>query len=129
MENPIGERGQRPRNAIRSHSKLRVAVDLDTPPVFGDALQIDGFRMGVIVMFPDLEKQSAKTEAVYSDIMSLKGKVEPFPVEFQIPAGAKSFLVFARIDGCGNGELNGNLAAKGMRMVEAGKVISYLCPT
>ena len=56
-------------------------------------------------------------------------KVEPVPVEFQIPPGAKSFLVFVRLDGCGNGELNGNLAGKGMRMVEAGKVISYLCPT
>ena len=89
----------------------------------------DGFRVGVIVMFPDLEKQSVKTEAVYFDIMSLKEKVEPVPVEFQIPPGAKSFLVFVRLDGCGNGELNGNLAGKGMRMVEAGKVISYLCPT
>lgn len=109
--------------------KLQVTVSLDTPPVFDDALQIDGFRMGVIVMFPDLEKQSAKTEAIYSGIMSLKEKVEPFQVEFPIPSAAKSFLVFVRIDGCGNGELNGNLAAKGMRMVEAGKVISYLCPT
>ena len=110
-------------------SKLHVAVSLDTPPVFDDALQVDGFRVGVIVMFPDLEKQSAKTEAVYFDIMSLKEKVEPVLVEFQIPPGAKSFLVFVRLDGCGNGELNGNLAGKGMRMVEAGKVISYLCPT
>jgi hypothetical protein len=33
--------------------------------------------------------------------MSLKEKVQAFPVEFQIPPGAKTFLVFVRIDGCG----------------------------
>lgn len=103
-------------------SKLQVTVSLDTTPVFDNALSIDGFRLGVIVLFPDLEKQSAKTDAVYSDIISLKEKVVPFPAEFTIPAGAKSFLVFVRIDGAWEGELNANLAAKGMRMVEAGRV-------
>ena len=104
-------------------------MSLDTPPVFDDALQVDGFRVGVIVMFPDLEKQSAKTEAVYFDIMSLKEKVEPVLVEFQIRRGRRVPLFLCGLMDAGMRELNGNLAGKGMRMVEAGKVISYLCPT
>ena len=103
-------------------SKLHVNVTLNASPVFDESLPIDGFRVGVIVIYPDLEKQSAKTEAAYSNIMPLTEKVEPLNPEFPIPPGAKSFLVCVRLDGCENGEVYHTLMAKGMRMVEAGRV-------
>lgn len=43
-------------------------------------------------------------------------------IEFPIPSGAKSFLVCVRVDGCENGQVSESLAAKGMGMVEAGRV-------
>ena len=101
-------------------SALHVIVSPDMPPLFDDAL-IDGYRIGVIVLFPDLQKHSAKTERAQSDTIALK-EVESLTVGIPIPSDAESFLVFVRIDGCKNGKPDDTLAAKGMRMVKAGKV-------
>lgn len=103
-------------------SKLRVTVTFDRPPLFDECVPVDGFRVGVIAIYPDMEKQSAKTEAAYSNIYGLTEKVEPLKMEFPIPSGAKSFLVCVRVDGCENGQVSESLAAKGMGMVEAGRV-------
>ena len=103
-------------------SKLQVTAIIDMPLVFDDSLAVDGFRVGIIVVYPDMETQSATTEVAYSKIMGLTEKVEPLYMEFSIPSSAKSFLVFVRIDGCKNGEVHVALAAKGMRMAVAGRV-------
>lgn len=106
----------------RKSSMLRVILSSSTPPVFDESLEPDGYRVGVVVLFPDLDKQSAPSAAVYSDIMALTEKVGPVPFELPIPPGATSFLVFVRVDACVNGQPHVTLAAKGMRMVEAGRI-------
>lgn len=107
----------------RESSKLHVTLSSSTPPFFDKSLDdVDGYRVGVIVLFPDLEKQTAQSGAVYSNMIGLKEKIESLRMELPIPSGATSFLVFVRVDGCVNGEPHHTLAAKGMRMVEAGRV-------
>lgn len=44
------------------------------------------------------------------------------PKRSNIPKWAKTFLVFVRLDGCEHGKLSDTYPAKGMKMVEAGKV-------
>jgi hypothetical protein len=43
------------------------------------SLLVDGYRLGVIAIFPDLKKQTAKTEAVHSTIIGLTEKIESLP--------------------------------------------------
>ena len=103
-------------------SKLQVTLSYDMPPVFDKSLPLDGFRVGVIALFPDMKKQGAKTEIVYSNIIGLKEKIKPLRMEFSIPARTKFFLVCVRIDGCEKGKTYDTLESKGMRMVVAGRV-------
>jgi hypothetical protein len=103
-------------------SKLQVTLSYKVPPTFDELLPLDGYRLGVIVIFPDLKKQSAKTDAVHSNPIGLTTEVGPLVVEFFIPRGAKSFLVCVRVDGWERGELCNAMSAKGMKMVAAGRV-------
>ncbi|MGC1242892.1 MAG: hypothetical protein WA874_14985, partial [Chryseosolibacter sp.] len=75
---------------------------------------VDGFRVGVIALFPDLKKESAKTEAVYSNIIPLTKNLAPLQMDFSIPKWAKTFLVCVRLDGCEHGKLSDTAPAKGM---------------
>lgn len=82
----------------------------------------DGYRVSVIVLFPDLKKQRAKTAAVSSSIIALTEKLTSLQVDFDIPPRAKTFLVCVRVDGCKKDKIYGSLESIGMRMVEAGRV-------
>ena len=106
-----------------TRSNLQVTLSCEAPPTFDAPVIVDGYRLSVIAIFPDLKKQTAKTEAVHSNIIGLTEKVGPLPVEFSIPRSAKTFLVCVRIDGCKEGKLYGTLGTVGMRMMEAGRVI------
>lgn len=107
----------------RKSLKLQVNLSYNMPPVFPKSLPlVDGFRVGVIAIFPNPKKENAKTEAVYSNIIPLTENVAPLQMEFSIPKSAKTFLVCVRLDGCERGKLAETFPAKGMKMVEAGKV-------
>ncbi|MEX2235131.1 MAG: hypothetical protein WD824_23410 [Cyclobacteriaceae bacterium] len=86
------------------------------------SLTLDGYRFGVIAIFPGLENNGAKTEAVYSDILALTGKRAPLHMRIPVPSGAQAFLICARIDGYKKGRPHVALASKGMMMTEAGKI-------
>lgn len=103
-------------------SRLRVTLSSDARPLFHHSLDLDGYRVTVIVVFPDFKKQRAKTEALSSSIIPLKEKLTSLEVDFDIPPRAKSFLVCVRVDGCEMGMIEGSMESIGMRMVQAGRV-------
>ena len=103
-------------------SKLEVTVSYEAPPTFDESLPLEGYRLGVIVIYPDLKKHTAKTEAVQSNIIALTEKVGPLGIEFSIPRGATHFVICVRVDGCERGKLCTALSAKGMKVVEVGRI-------
>lgn len=107
-------------NARRS--KLEVSLSSRTPPDFEESLRLTGYRLSVIVIYPLSKKQTAKTDVVESSVMELTEKIRPLLIEFSIPKGATHFLVCVRVDGLERGMVCAALSAKGMRMVEAGRI-------
>lgn len=109
-------------NVDAGNSKLEVSLSSPTPPMFADSLPLEGYRLSVIMIYPNLKKRSAKTDAVESNVTPLSEKIGPLAIEFSIPKGATHFLVCVRIDGWEQGKLCSALSAKGMRVVAVGKV-------
>jgi hypothetical protein len=107
-------------NVDEKKSVLNVILSYNAHPMFDESLSIDGYRIGVIGIFPDQKKKSAHTTAVYSKVMELKGKAGPLKMEVPIPPKAKTFLICVRVDGCENGEIYDTLASKAMKIVEGG---------
>lgn len=109
-------------NVDRERSELQVSLTYNIHPDFDESLTVDGYRFGVIAIFPGLENNGAKTEAVYSDIIERTGNVVPLHMRVPVPSGAQAFLICVRVDGYKDGGQYGTLASKGMKMVEAGKI-------
>jgi|SRR5688500_7380349 len=106
----------------KKRSRLHVNLSYVMHPVFRKKSLRDGYQLGVIGVFPDLKKKSAKVVSEYSNVISLSGKVEPFNIELPIPQGAKTFLVCVSIHGCSKGKPDGPMTTKGMRMIQAGEL-------
>jgi hypothetical protein len=103
-------------------STLKVTLSSEGPPTFEDSLPLDGYRLQVIVIYPDLKNQTSKTDAVESTAIALTEKVGPLQVEFPIRRGATHFLICVRVDGLEKGKLCTALSAKGMRVMELGRI-------
>ena len=103
-------------------SELHVELTYDAHPAFPELTPVDGYRFGVIAIFPDLENKNAKTAAVYSDIIQRAGTVTPLHFQVPVPPVSSAFLICVRIDGYEKGKVYHTRASKGMRVVEVGLV-------
>ena len=104
-----------------SQSILAITLSYEAPPNFGK-LPMDGYRLKVIAIFPDLQSQTSTTEAVESNVIDLHASVGPLNIRIPIPEGATSFLICVRLDGCERGRLASGLSTKGMKVVAMGRV-------
>ena len=103
-------------------SKLEVTLSSRTPPTFEDSLPLEGYRLSVIMIYPNLKKRSAKTDAVESSVIALTEKIGPLTIELSVPKGSTHFLVCVRVDGWEQGTVCSALSAKGMRVVAVGRI-------
>jgi len=101
---------------------IRVVLSYPQPPKFPRSRFIDGYRFGVIAIFPDASKNKAKSTAVYSEILPLEEKISPMTFEVSVPPRAKSCLLFIRIDGCLEKVVNHTAPTKGMKVAWAAKI-------
>lgn len=106
----------------KSKSELNLSASYGKHPKFYKSRFIDGYKLTVIGVFPDLGEGTAKTVAVESQIMGLKGRADAIDVNLKIPRRATTFLVCIKVEGCAKGEVNNTPATMGMRMVKAGMV-------
>jgi hypothetical protein len=104
-------------------SVVHVDIRYDHHPTFKRSSSIDGYRLSVIGIFPDLMKKVATTAAVESEIMRLTGAVTPLSVELDVPVNAESFIVCVKIDGCSKGVVSNTRTTKGLRVVGAGALV------
>lgn len=96
-------------------------IRLDWRPDFRETPFIDGYRMGVIAIFPDVKDKSARTAAAYSEIMPVTEAAPP-EIEIPFPPKAKAFLICVKVEGCEKGKLDVTLPSKAMRIVEGGRI-------
>jgi len=108
--------------ANNAKSELEVSISYGSHPWFPKSPYIDGYKVTVIGIFPDLKKNTARTVAMESEIMGLKGKAAPLKVQLAIPKKATTFLICIKMEGCSEGEVNDTPATMGMRMVRAGMI-------
>jgi hypothetical protein len=106
----------------KKNHAIRVVLSCPEPPKFPKSKFIDGYRLGVIGIFPDAVKNKAKSTAIYTEIMRLKEKVSPLTFEVPVPTGAKSCLLCLRIDGCLKDVVNHKKTTKGMKVAWSGLI-------
>jgi hypothetical protein len=109
------------RPAISTDSKktlLEVDLHYETP-IFGRSKYVDGYRLTVIAVFPDLKKKSAKTVSITSNIVRLQDPENDFHASLSIPAHAKTCVVCVKIEGCSEGAVANTPAVQGLRVVGA----------
>jgi hypothetical protein len=106
----------------KARSVLRVAIRLNGCPHFTQTPFVDGYRIGVIAIFPDVKDAKARTAAVYSEIMPVT-EASPPPMEVPFPPKAKTFLICVRVEGFEKGEADVTVPSKGMRIVEGGRIV------
>ena len=114
-----------PRTELQVDKQKRVlTLSLSYPfhPEFPRSSFIDGYRLGLIAIFPDVGKLKSCTDLVYSGIIPLKSKVLPVTLTLPIPARSKSFVLCLKIDGCMKDIVNDTPATKGMRVLGSGRV-------
>lgn len=103
-------------------SVLHVNISYDRHPRFNKSSFIDGYRLSVIGIFPDLKKETAKSEVVNSPISRLTGEVTPLHMQLVVPPKAKSFIVCLKIEGCMKEVVNDTAATTGLRVIRAGAI-------
>jgi hypothetical protein len=106
----------------KDKDNIRVAVSYPQPPEFKRSKFIDGYRLGVIAIFPDALKNKAKSTAVYSDIIPLEEKTSLMTFEVPVPPRGKSCLLLVRIDGCLGKKVNNTAPTKGMKVAWAASI-------
>jgi hypothetical protein len=104
---------------IRINSKkARLEVDFHyNAPAFKKSKNIDGYKLTVIGIFPDLKKRSAKTVSVASGIIQLKDGITEFHAGLNIPGRAKTCVVCVKIEGCTQQETANTQATQGLRVL------------
>jgi len=100
---------------------LHVHVGYDHHPRFR-VNGINGYRFTVIGIFPDLKKQTARTMAIESNVISLSGIIKPLDVQLEIPAKAKSFIVCIRIEGCIGNSVSDTRTTSGLCVFGSGEI-------
>lgn len=106
----------------RKKSVLKVSVMCGMHPKFNKSSFIDGYRLSVIGLFPDLEEESEESTVAHSKIMKPKGDVDPFHVKLEVPIGATNFIVCLKIEGCIGDIVNNTPATMGLRVIGAGAI-------
>lgn len=104
----------------RGKSLLDVTLSYDMHPVFRKLPLVDGYRITVIGIFPDLKRRTAKTEVAYSKMLVLSGKPAALTLHIPLPPRTTTFLVCVRVDGCIRGKNHVGFPAKGMKITASG---------
>ena len=103
-------------------SALHVNVNFVKHPNFRKVKDVDGYQLTVIVIFPDLKKKSAKTDASVSQIFQLADEVIPFQTKLTIPPKARTFVVCLGIQSCSRGKVNLFRTTSGLTVIGTGLI-------
>jgi len=105
----------------KKKTRLDVHAEYDHHPRF-KVKSINGYRLTVIGIFPDLKKKTSKTLAVESSVLKLTGVIDPLHVQLEIPPKAKSFIVCIRIEGCIGNVVSNSKTTNGLSVFGSGMI-------
>jgi hypothetical protein len=103
-------------------SILHVDINYVNHPNFRKVKDVDGYQLTVIVIFPNLKKNNAETDASTSKIFPLSDKVVPFQTKLTIPEKARTFVVCVGIESCVRGKVNHFRATSGLTVISTGQI-------
>lgn len=101
---------------------LEVLLTARERPVFAAAKHVDGYRVQVIALFPDLALESASHAATSSPIIPLKSKTRDLVFHLPLPRKADEFVICVKLEGMIKDTLMLGHSSKGMRIVKAGRL-------
>jgi hypothetical protein len=107
-----------------NRKKFLLEVDLhySQPPTFKKSKYVDGYRLTIIGVFPDMKKKRSKTESMSSSIVRLTAEDTSFRADLGVPSGAKKFIVCVKIEGCGKGIVFNTRTTSGLWVVGGGEL-------
>jgi hypothetical protein len=83
---------------------------------------VDGYRIGVIGIFPDLEQKMAMTSVVYSPVIKMSSAYEKLDLILPVPTEATTYLLCVKVEAYTGGSMCNQALNKGMRIESAGKI-------
>ncbi|BAV05616.1 hypothetical protein SAMN05421788_108239 [Filimonas lacunae] len=115
----------------READQVHVTVRYSVWPNFKKQPYIDGFRLQVIIVFPDMEQYTATSVSEWTDIISLPDKrlITETPIEAGVvhfkyqPGFDKDALVCIKLEGCEKGMGLKPAVNKGMAIVRVGSFL------
>ena len=81
---------------------------------------IDGYRLGAIAIFPNMDKKNAESSAAFIPILPLDTTATQHTLRLPVPMGSTHYLVCLKIEGCKSGQVNDNAPTQGMAVIGNG---------
>jgi len=106
----------------KKKSVLDIRIAYDHHPGFTKTKYIDGYRLTVLGIFPDLKKKNAKTASVTSKTLELTGTLSPLITQLIVPFKATCYIICVKIEGCTQGVVSSTRTTQGMSVVGAGQI-------
>lgn len=106
----------------REHSKLRITLTYEAPPLFKKARYIDGYQLSVIVIYPDMKAGIASTAMAMSPVTELKSKIRELHFELPLPPGVDEYVLCLKLEGMEKDRVPGSMPTKGMMFVKRGVI-------
>lgn len=102
--------------------KMKIAVNLKDQPVWKRSRSINGYQLGVVLVFLNFAKGMMHKEGAFGKVLGLDDKPGSVALEVAIPKGYTEYLLFIKLNGCFYREIETAPFAKGMRVIAAGKM-------
>lgn len=99
-------------------NELRVTLFCSLPKFRSASL--NGYRLGVIAIFPDVERKISSSMAAYSNTLNIKENPGTIELLFPLPENFDDYVLCAIVEGCENGVVYSSPSNKGMCIVERG---------
>jgi len=104
-----------------SNGILPVTLSCSGRPQFRNPAGLDGYRIGIIGIFPDITLKSAHTSVVYAPVLKLKNDPGILSLNLSVPVDATDYVLCAVVEGISKAIPNESPATKAMQILKAGK--------
>jgi hypothetical protein len=101
---------------------LPVRLVCSQAPNFRNPAVLDGYRIGVIGIFPHVELKTADTTVAYAPVMKLNEEPGVLTLNLPVPERATNYVLCVVVEGFESGRPDKSPAKTGMRILKGGKI-------
>ena len=77
----------------KDQKKLQVTVDLPKHPKVEDTLPRQGYKLRVVVLYPDFNKMTCRKEVAMTEVIKYKSPLQPQELEVKMPSAKTRYMV------------------------------------